>query len=257
MNQIEEIKNWYQLLNDNYKQEMEFTGERIFINKEGNGTFRKILVEHLARYNLASKFVANRKVCDAACGSGYGSEILSLAGASSVDGIDISKEAIEVAKVTFKEDEKITFTVADVVQLPFQNDVFDTFVSFETIEHLGNGYLLIDEAARVLKKGGFFIVSTPNRRITGKGLLFEEQPLNKYHKHEFTGVEFISALTEKFYINMIFGQNFNVPIELHSKISKLDKNLISFCRETYGLCISMNKFSNLEPEYITAVCIKK
>ena len=61
-------------------------------------TLGKIEEDHLARYDFACKFVNRKKVLDIACGMGYGSKMLSKAGALCVDGVDISEEAIEYAK---------------------------------------------------------------------------------------------------------------------------------------------------------------
>ena len=64
---------------------MKFTGER-FIPGECN---EEMTSEHINRYRFATALVGNQRVLDIACGSGYGSFILSEK-ASSVIGIDIS-----------------------------------------------------------------------------------------------------------------------------------------------------------------------
>lgn len=46
--------------------------------------------------------------------------------------------------------------------LPFKNQIFDYVVCIEGIEHIENPHLLIHECARVLKKDGILILSTPN-----------------------------------------------------------------------------------------------
>jgi SAM-dependent methyltransferase len=48
------------------------------------------------------------------------------------------------------------------VSLPFRDGVFDCVVCVEGIEHLENPHQLVRECRRVLKDGGYFIVSTPN-----------------------------------------------------------------------------------------------
>lgn len=54
--------------------------------------------------------------------------------------------------------------VADlnVGTLPFPDDFFDVVSAFDVIEHLWNTDHFIEEACRVLRPGGFFILSTPN-----------------------------------------------------------------------------------------------
>ncbi|TFE71259.1 class I SAM-dependent methyltransferase [Methylacidiphilum caldifontis] len=52
---------------------------------------------------------------------------------------------------------------ADLNQsIPFEDDFFELVVSLEGIEHLENPFQFIREIARVLRKGGYFILSTPN-----------------------------------------------------------------------------------------------
>jgi SAM-dependent methyltransferase len=48
------------------------------------------------------------------------------------------------------------------VSFPFKDDIFDYVFCVEGIEHIENPHLLIREFARVVKRGGSLIVSTPN-----------------------------------------------------------------------------------------------
>lgn len=47
-------------------------------------------------------------------------------------------------------------------KLPYKNKTFDYVVAIELIEHLENPWNFIREAHRILKLGGFLIVSSPN-----------------------------------------------------------------------------------------------
>lgn len=46
--------------------------------------------------------------------------------------------------------------------IPFESDFFDLVVSLEGIEHLENPFQFVREVSRVLRPGGYFILSTPN-----------------------------------------------------------------------------------------------
>ena len=52
--------------------------------------------------------------------------------------------------------------VGDAIKLPFKNEIWDIITSFDLIEHLINPDDFLAESFRVLKWGGFFVISTPN-----------------------------------------------------------------------------------------------
>ena len=94
--------------------------------------------EHLARYEYARQFVAGLDVLDVACGTGYGSQMLADAGAKSVLGVDISREAIEFARGHHASD-RTRFELGDAQNLyDIPREKFDAIVSFETVEHVPN-----------------------------------------------------------------------------------------------------------------------
>jgi SAM-dependent methyltransferase len=50
---------------------------------------------------------------------------------------------------------------ADASRLPFGNDSLDTVVLFETLEHIADPIVAISEAFRVLKPGGYLLLTVP------------------------------------------------------------------------------------------------
>lgn len=119
--------------------------------------------QHVMRYLFALDFVsANDLVLDCACGSGYGSWILSQK-AAGVYGVDISQEALSYAQYYYNRD-NITFLPGDALKLPFPNHFFNVVVTFETIEHVIDGNEFLVEMKRVLKPDGVLVLSTPNRK---------------------------------------------------------------------------------------------
>src|SRR5204863_6385381 len=95
------------------------------------------LQEHLARYRFA-KERARGRVLDVACGTGYGTEMLGAVG------VDLSLEALRYARR-----HPAPYVAADAGRLPF-GCVFDSVVSFETIEHVSDPDRFVAECARVL-----------------------------------------------------------------------------------------------------------
>jgi SAM-dependent methyltransferase len=164
--------------------------------------------EHLARYRFAMQLVAGKQVADIACGTGYGSKILATNGAYSVYGVDLSEKAVEYS-LNYYNAPNVTFTVGNAQELTALSDSqFDVVVSFETIEHLPNVEAYLDEMARILRPGGTFLVSTPDRRIASVMHCFFGHPANKYHVREYTEREFLNLLQTRFQIKACYGQAF-------------------------------------------------
>lgn len=70
--------------------------------------------------------------------------------------------AVDFNKGNFVAD-SINFVQADLNQpLPIPDESFDVVAALEVIEHLENSYALLREITRILKPGGYAIVSTPN-----------------------------------------------------------------------------------------------
>jgi ubiquinone/menaquinone biosynthesis C-methylase UbiE/uncharacterized protein YbaR (Trm112 family) len=82
-------------------------------------------------------------------------------------GIDIRLEFCEVARKVVRENGGNAYTVvADLQQLPFQNDVFDLVWSFSVIQHTHYNRLTscLQEIRRILKQQGYCFLEFPNRK---------------------------------------------------------------------------------------------
>ena len=87
--------------------------------------------------------------------------------------------------------ENVEFVQATVPPLPFADESFDYVVSFQVIEHIKRDKEFVREVHRVLKKGGKFIVSTPNRPMS--------LTRNPWHVREYNAEQFgalLSSFTE-------------------------------------------------------------
>jgi 2-polyprenyl-3-methyl-5-hydroxy-6-metoxy-1,4-benzoquinol methylase len=158
---------------------LEFTGERMVPGKVDSILLR----EHVARYRFALEHAEGKKVLDVACGVGYGSYILA-AKARNVVGLDISKDAIDFAKLNYSAP-NMEFTVSDVLSIPFDDKSFDLIVAFEIFEHLADTQKFLNELKRVYKDGGMIILSTPNRDYP-KSTVENPFHLKEYDLDEFT-----------------------------------------------------------------------
>ena len=71
-------------------------------------------------------------------------------------------ETDEYYGVEIESDSKINgITYYDGKHLPFENDYFDSIVSFQVFEHVINLDEIVVELNRVLKKGGYMLISVP------------------------------------------------------------------------------------------------
>jgi O-antigen biosynthesis protein len=242
---------------------VQFTGERIVINKVVKENFKDVMEEHLARYNFARQFVENKVVLDAACGSGYGTKILHSSGAKNVIGVDVSSESLLEAEKTYAA-ENIKYLYGDVNSLNFEDESFDVVVSFETIEHIRIGNKWISESARVLKDEGLFIVSTPNRTNTNPGAFFDEKPLNHFHEFEYNLTEFVGELLKEYDIIDLYGQTF-IPdhqsyfSQVMRQLRKMDTNYTPSTLKSYPKyqLLPLSEMKDATPTYIVALCSKK
>jgi dolichol-phosphate mannosyltransferase len=100
---------------------------------------------------------ANGKILDIGCGSSM--IIQQLAKTKDIVGLDISKSKIKYLKL---KNPNIKAIVADARKLPFESKSFDHVICSNLIEHLPDSEKVLFEAKRVLKKGGTFIVATPD-----------------------------------------------------------------------------------------------
>lgn len=178
---------------------MEFTGERMIPGLPGG---EHLYQEHMIRYMFASRFTQDKLVLDAGCGTGYGTAYLASKGVRYAIGVDISPEAIEYSQTQYGQG-RLSFVVMDCIETAFRDEIFDVVLSFELVEHLQNPAAHLAEARRVLKPGGLYIASTPNRETYSP---HSEGPWNPFHFREFSVEEFRQILAEHFEDIELYGQ---------------------------------------------------
>lgn len=176
-----------------------FTGERVIPGQVDADLWN----EHFARYLFASRLARGKRVADLGSGSGYGSAALAEQ-ALHVTGIEVSAEAVEYAQTNYGSP-KVQFVCASATETGLDKCAYDLVVAFEVIEHLTNWGELLREAKRLLKPGGQFVVSTPNRDYYAESRRLAGP--NPYHEHEFDFAEFDTALRELFPYVSLFVQN--------------------------------------------------
>lgn len=123
----------------------------------------KQLLEFLDTQTGFDKTVAN--VLDVGCGNGRNAIALAQAGFGNVVGFDLIPEAIADAEKRAQELglDSLQFLVHDIENpWPFESDTFDVAFDVNTFSSLSvaGRKVYVEELARVMKKGGFFFLTT-------------------------------------------------------------------------------------------------
>lgn len=173
------------------------------------------------------------KILDVGCGDGFLTHHFCINN-NEVTGIDL--------KPSLAKTYKFKFVKADGIKLPFDDSLFDLVVSFDVIEHISEDSLFVKECYRVLKKGGTFIIGTPNRERLSYLIksIFNRAPTfprnlgeniaygSIYHIREYTKTEMSELIKETGFIidsvKMIWiGFYYYIPIGLVAPPKFLEK----------------------------------
>lgn len=160
----------------------------------------RIFYEHFKRYRFAARFVRGKKVLDAACGAGYGSEMLACR-AKAVVGVDYDLKAIKQCRRDYQRS-NLRFAHSNVTRLDFPENDFDVIVSLETLEHVKNLRKCLSEFKRVLKPRGTLLLSVPNQKFDDSN--------NPLHVNKFSQQRLRKELTRYFKKVKILGQRYTV-----------------------------------------------
>ena len=98
---------------------------------------------------------------DAGCAYGYGTRFFARK-AERTFGIDPNAQLIEIARRRYPA---IEFAVSGVESMQFEAAFFDVIVMADVLEHVRDERRTLGEVFRLLKPGGYFIVTVPNRGL--------------------------------------------------------------------------------------------
>jgi len=179
-----------------------------------------VTLAHIQRYEWVAPFVKNLYCLDAGCGSGYGTYYLADSGAKKIVGIDNFDKAINYAKKYYKR-ENLEYTVMDVRNLEFRDNIFDALISFDVLEHLKemDQEKFLSEIKRVIRPNGILFIGCPNKKLS--------QGANPYHLRGLTKAEFEQILREHFKNVKLLGQD----VQINGIRQK--ENFINICPLSY------------------------
>ena len=155
----EEWLNKYTLAAKSGKKEHEV----IFQSETGTKT------NHLYLLDYFKEPGNNRKLLDVGCAFGTMSKNFHERGFLTY-GVDYVPEVVEIAK----KNKGINFQVADIYDLPFEDNFFDVVVCEEVLQVIEDPKRAINELKRVLKKNGTLLLTTHNS-LSLSGFLRKEK----------------------------------------------------------------------------------
>ena len=144
--------------------------------------------EYLVTVLDGIKPISNARALEIGCGTGPGSCFLAQQGYK-VDGFDVSRTAIEMARTNAKDRGlDIHYSVDDICCISkIRHDIYDIVVDghcMHCITYDSDRHAALNNVFRLLKKGGYFIVETMsiedpsklsiNGRIDEQGILWHE-----------------------------------------------------------------------------------
>ena len=214
----------------------------------GTNAWRESFAEHSERYATFRELYKGVDVLDAACGVGYGTNLISTWGAKSVVGLDISDDALSYARSHF-EAPGIQFLKGDCTKLPFESGSFDLIVSFETLEHIREAETVVAEFARCLRPGGKLIASTPNRLAYSMGHVEGDE--NPFHVNEMTLPEFKALIGRHLHIESVLHQSMTLSHVLAAHVQALDlalsRSLVVKCENFLRRLLGKQTLSSARP----------
>jgi len=130
-------------------------------------------------------------VLDIACGVGYGAYLMATqVPGVSVYAVDIAPEAISYAAAHYAHRD-VQYAVGDALRCDLPGAPYDAVVSFETLEHIEEDRRFLRRLHRVLRRGGRFVVSTPDEDVVPF-----EKDINPYHVRHYRKERFEALLAE-------------------------------------------------------------
>jgi SAM-dependent methyltransferase len=189
--------------------------ERLFVNaKKPEGRLGRMMVsgmnggthERLARWGMGH-FRIHGDVLDIGCGGGGNiMRMLALDTVDTVSGLDYSEVSVQKSKEVNSKaisDGRCIIVQGNVMDIPFEQDAFDTVTAFETVYFWPDMRRSFDEVFRVTRPGGTFAITNESngtdkesakyaRIIDGMSLYTPEQLSDYLRGSGFVDVESFS-----------------------------------------------------------------
>ena len=205
------------------------------INKSNRQTFNSYVY---ARYQLELKILSllikripkkgqQIRILDLGCGDGVIFHLFNkIINQKSFElyGIDSNQIAIETAR---KRVPNATFELGNVLDLPFEDNMFDVIITADVIEHISDLKQMLSEIKRVGKNKSYLVLGTPTR--------FTEFPFDNSHVKEFFVKEYEMLLKSHFKVlkiiqshELVYFLLYERPFKILGRNRYFIRNLIDF-----------------------------
>jgi SAM-dependent methyltransferase len=102
----------------------------------------------------------NSKILDYGCGMGGVTNLFNYKYNCLVDGVDISTNELDKAKIAFGDNENLNFKILN--EFSFPDDYYDLIFSSQVIEHVHNPGNYLSKINSMLKCNGYMLIGLPN-----------------------------------------------------------------------------------------------
>ncbi len=140
----------------------------------------------LKAYVLAAGYVQGN-LLEVGCGEGRGIDWL-LPKITSYSAIDKIASVVQKLQLKYPLAKFIAGNIPPLTS--YADNSFDCVVSFQVIEHIQDDHLFLKEINRILKPGGFALITTPNRPLS--------LSRNPWHIREYTAID-LTELAKKYF----------------------------------------------------------
>ncbi len=142
---------------------------------------RRAVLSLLQRY-----LPQGRKVLVGDIGCGTGATSVALKQFGKVVAVDLSPEALKLHSSRNDHGEMVR---ASAVSLPFKSETFDVLTYLDMLEHVEEDELALEEAFRLLRPGGWLLLSVP-----AHPWLWGKHDVSLHHKRRYTRTELLAKL---------------------------------------------------------------
>jgi 2-polyprenyl-3-methyl-5-hydroxy-6-metoxy-1,4-benzoquinol methylase len=113
------------------------------------------------RNQLKSIDLKNKNLLNIGCGEGdYDPHLAQYV--REIHSVDVNQDDLDFAQISNASFKNISYRKASALDLPFQDESFDVIISVDTLEHVGQPALMIEEISRLVRPDGMVCLTFPS-----------------------------------------------------------------------------------------------